>query len=175
MRTSTFVGRWGLVALALLLTPTLLEAQRPGSGPGSGMNREQMEARVLQQFEARMARELELSPTQRERFSQAMESFRVERGALLQERFRLQARIRRHLEGGGAGEGETFLRELNSLRERDLELQRREEETLLTFLSADQILRLQVARENFAQRIRMLEQSGGPGRRGGGGGPHRLP
>lgn len=163
-----------LGALAVLvLGPATLEAQRPGA-PEPGMTRQQMESRILHQFETRMANELELTADQRTRFGQVLEEFRRERGEQMARRLRLQAQVRRELQAVTGG-GMELIRELQRLREDDAALQRREDEALLAFLSPHQVLRLHLAREQFAQRIRSLEQRDWPpgARRGPGGGDWR--
>ncbi len=168
----------GALLLGLLVAmpsiPGDLEARQRQGPERREMTREQMEERVMREFESRIAEALGLDASSREAMRTALEEFRSRRAPLLQERLRTQARMRRHLNAEGSDEeARAILASLRSLRVREVALQGEEEERLLTILTPGQLLRLHHMRDQFAQRIRRLESGGprteaGPRPRGGG-------
>jgi Spy/CpxP family protein refolding chaperone len=149
-----------VVAAGLVCGPAPLGAQaeeREGPRPGE-ISRDEMMQRILHHYERRMVRELGLTSIQLDRIQTVMGEFRPLRYALMEERRELRKRVRdAGASGLGSGEAENLLDRFQALRERELELQREEERRLLETLNAQQLLHLQLIREDLGVQIRRLD------------------
>jgi Spy/CpxP family protein refolding chaperone len=157
------VGRFGWpVALFLLVglgsAPPALQGQDPERPRTGEISREEMMQRVLRQYERRMVQELGLTAEQFGEIQSVMSEFRAERSKLMRERRELRnlVRERRGRSGMEAGEARDLLERVRDLRERELALQQAEERRLLETLEPEQLLGLQLLREDLGDRIRRL-------------------
>jgi hypothetical protein len=139
--------------------PVDLQAQERRPRADREMSRQQMQERVQQAFEERMARALELSEEQQARMREALSGFREARQELMPQRRELHAETRRFMTGDRDDDerARELIRARRELREAELRLQRDEEERLLQILSPSQVLRMQMLRDEFGDRIRTLE------------------
>lgn len=165
---------WGRGAVACLLAAVVsagtLEAQvRRGDPPP----REQMERRVQQRFQERVAAELGLDAEQRDRLAAVAADFQGERRELVRRDMQLRRRL------GTTGtllsdeQARTALDEMLLIQEAEAALLGREQERLLEFLSPGQVVRFFTLRGELADQIRRLQGGGprgGPGAPGGWGG-----
>jgi Spy/CpxP family protein refolding chaperone len=155
-----------VMMVAAAQAPVDLEAQQRGSRADREMSREQMQERVQQAFEQRMARALDLSEEQQARMREALGDFREARRELMPQRRELQMETRRFMSGDRNDDerARELIRARRELRETELRLQREEEERLLQILSPSQVLRMQMLRDEFGERIRSLEAGPRAGR-----------
>lgn len=150
-------------AMALLAAPLVpgerLEAQIRRGGPPP---REQMERRVQQRFQERVAAELGLDEGQRDRLVEVATEFQEERRELV----RRDLALRRSLAATGTllsdDQARAALAEMVEVQEAEVTLLRREQTRLLEFLSPGQVVRFFTLRGELADQIRRL-QGGGPG------------
>ncbi len=154
-----------ILGLALILSPTVLEAQVEPPRQGMGRQREQLEHQLRLRFREMIKARLNLSDETLVGMHEVMESFQVERLEL----GRAQASVRHRLRDAGLAalsdeEAMALLQEMVRLQERELELYRREQEELLTLLSPSQLVRFYALREELSRRVMELR-----GRRGRGG------
>jgi hypothetical protein len=153
-----------LPLVAVIPQPTQAQVRAPRGG--QELSREQMQRRILMGFEERIVRELGIDEVQGERLRSVTREFRDARRDLMRERIELGRDVRRFVEDEGTdARARRLLDRMRQMRAREAELQRREEERLLEILTPGQLLRLQILREEFADRIRRLE-SGERGPRG---------
>jgi Spy/CpxP family protein refolding chaperone len=155
-----------LMVVGLIHVPAEGEAQQRGPRMDREMSREQMQERVQQGFEERMARALDLSEEQRARMREELSDFREARRGLMPQRRELQMQTRLFMRGDRDDDerARELIRARRELREAELRLQRDEEERLLRILTPSQVLRMQMLRDEFGERIRSLEarpRSGG--------------
>jgi Spy/CpxP family protein refolding chaperone len=150
---------FAVVMAAMAHVPADLEAQQRGPRGDREISREQMQERVQQAFEERMARALDLTEEQQARMREALGSFREARRELMPQRRELQMETRRFMTGDRDDDEKAreLIRARRELREAELRLQRDEEERLLQILSPGQVLRMQMLRDEFGERIRTLE------------------
>jgi hypothetical protein len=183
-RRFRFASAGALVALSLVPLPALpghvvpqvraVEAQQqvrgsPAQRPSE--TRQEMMARIQRNYEQRMARELELTPDQLVAVRSIMTEFRSTRGEMLRERFQLRQDLERHLGTRGSdAEARRLLDRSRALRAREVDVQRMEEDRLLTVISTSQLLRFHRMREDFSDSIRRLEVQDPPRRPGPPGG-----
>lgn len=148
--------------LGLLTFPSTGWAQV--EGPGREMSRQEMLRSLQGQYEARIARELSLDEEQRAVLVIVFREFGEARAALLPRRLEVMRQVNQLL-GDTIPEDRalTLLRDLRELREAEASLLIAEEERLLEALSASQVLRLQVLRDQFGDRIRILRAGDSPG------------
>jgi hypothetical protein len=103
-----------------------------------------------------------------------MRSFREDRQGLNQAQATLRYSLRDpSLEQMDEAQARELLGEMIRVQEAELELYRREQQSLLTVLSPNQLVRFYRIRDEWGQRLQRLRQGGGPGGppgRGGGAG-----
>jgi Spy/CpxP family protein refolding chaperone len=167
-------GRWfvgALVALLVLATPMAVgELVAQSQQRGSEMPRQEMMNRIIQGFENRMVRELDLTSADMDRLREIFVEFRHERGELMRDRRELKREMARFAERGGAeAEAARLLQRQNELRVREVQIQQDEEAAMLEVLTPDKLIRFHKLRDDMTERIRELER-----RRGGGGGDEKA-
>ena len=171
-----------LVALLITVGSEGLTAQRRGSPdqrPGEG-RRAEMEQMIRGRFDAMVRQQLGLSDEQSQRLQDVLEGYREQRRGFMQD----ERSTRRQLMNLGAGDELTeeqateALQQMLRLREEEVRLFREEQEALVGVISARQLLRFVVMRDQLNQRIQSIRAGGGrgmgpPGERrpGGGAGP----
>ncbi len=161
------------VALMLVLGPTEVLTQARGQGQ---RQRQQLVRRVEQGFARLVQGQLGLDPTQLSSLQGVMQSFREDRQGLNQAQATLRYRLRDPgLEEMDEAQARELLAEMIRVQEAELELYRREQESLLTVLSPNQLVRFYRIRDEWGQRLQRMRQGGGaggpPGRGGVGGAP----
>jgi len=174
-------------ALGILMTILLmggaegLVAQgRRGSPQAGGGQRAEMELRVQARFDNLVREELGLGEDQWRQLQEAVADFSSRRVDFSQRELGTRARVGRL--GGPAGgreltvqEASDILAEMLELSDAEATLFREEQEALLRILSAPQVVRYIVMRQQLGDRIRDLRGGGGPGRgRPGGRGPGQF-
>ncbi len=169
-----------LMTAAFLMTALLmvgaeeLVAQRRGGGG----QRADMERRIQARFDNLVREELDLGDAQMERLQGAVEDFRFRRLDFFQRERDTRSRVGRlGGRGGGGGGAELTEQEASEILAEMLELSgdeatlfREEQEAFLQILSAPQVVRFIVMRQQFGDRIRRLRGGSGPGRGGQQGG-----
>lgn len=155
MRRTTLLASAAVLASVLLAPgPADLEAQARRGPPAA---RQEMERRVQQRFQARVADELGLDQTQRRRLAEVAGSFQQERRALVRRELQLRQRLR----GTGAllsdDAARAVLAEILGVQRDEARLLEREQERLLEFLAAPQVVRFYTLRGELADQIRRLQ------------------
>ena len=160
-------GRVALLILALLtsLGPSGLEAQVRGQGQ---RQRQNLVRQVEQGFARLVQSQLGLDRTQLSSVQGVMQSFRADRQGLNLD----QATLRHRLRDPGLPEmdetqAQELLAEMIRLQEAELDLYRREQESLLTVLSPSQLVLFYRIRDDWGQRVQRMRGQGGPGGLGG--------
>ena len=137
------------------------EAQRPGGG-----QRAEMERRIQARFDNLVREGLNLTDDQVQQLQDVVEDFRGRRMDFSQRERTTRARVGRM--GGGAELSEQdateILAEMLELSGDEATLFREEQEAFLQILSAPQVVRFILMRQQFGERIRTLRGGGGPGR-----------
>ncbi len=158
-----------------------LAAQRrgpPQDGPGAD-RRARMERMIRGRFDAMVRQQLELTDEQSQRLREVLDGFRERRRTFVEDE---RSTRRRLMALGDEGEiteerASEALEDLLRLKEDEVRLIREEQEALTGVLSARQLLRFVVMREQLNQRIQNIRGGGGrpmgppPGRLTTG--PHR--
>ena len=176
----------GISAITLLIGGAEgLVAQRQGTLPSGAGRRNDMEVRVQARFDNLVREELELGDDQWRQLQAAVEDFRARRLDFSRGERNTRARVGR-LGGGGPGGGPGGGRELTEqealeilaarleLSDSEATLVREEQEALLRILSAQQLVRYFVMRQQQGDMVLRIRGRGGPGRgRQGGGGRGR--
>jgi hypothetical protein len=125
----------------------------------------QLERQLQVRFQEMVKTQLGLTDEKLQAVEGVMQSFQNERMTL----GRNQASLRHRLQDPvlldiSEEDAQEILREMVSLQEREIELYRREQEQLLTHLSASQLVRFYALREQMGRRMQQLRQGrGGPG------------
>ena len=181
-RTRVIERVLGLLMSALLMGGAEgLVAQRGGDQqPGGGGQREEMERRIQARFDNLVREALSLTDDQVEQLEGVVEDFRDQRVDFSQRERSTRARVGRlGVRGGGAElteqEASEILAEMLELSGDEATLFREEQEAFLQILSAPQVVRFIVMRQQFGDRIRRLRGGGGPGRGRPGGRPGPPP
>ena len=176
-RASALMMTASLLVTALLMVGAEgVVAQRRG---GRGQ-RADMERRIQARFDNLVRQDLELSDDQVQRLQDAVEDFRGRRLEFSRSERNTRARVGRlGAPGGGRDlteqEASEILAEMLELSGREATLFREEQEALLQILSAPQVVRFIVMRQQLGDRIRTLRGGGGLGRGSQGGrGPGQL-
>ncbi len=167
-------------ALGILLTVLLmggaegLVAQRRGSPQLGSSQRAEMELRIQARFDNLVREELELSDDQTRQLQEAVEDFRSRRLEFSQSELNTRARVGRLGAAVGAQElteeeASEILAEMLELSGAEATLFREEQEAFLRILSAPQVVRYIMMRQQLGDRILTLRRGGGRGRPGGGG------
>jgi hypothetical protein len=170
-------------ALVALLLPALApDAASAQVRPRPPAERQEMERRVQQRFQARVAQELGLDAEQVGELGAVATSFQAERRALVQREMRLRQRLTSTGPLLSDEAARSVLEEMAAVQEREAELLRREQARLLEFLSPSQTVRFYTLRGELADQIRRLQGAGprggpggGPGGGAGVGGPGTSP
>jgi Spy/CpxP family protein refolding chaperone len=152
------------------------DAQRPTrQGPPTPEQREAMRQRIEMRFLDMAAQRLELDANQRTRLGAVMQHTAGERRSIAEEGMRLRREAADLLRAGGSdgARAEHILTELTRLREREMDLWRREQRDLAGVLSPVQRLELMAMRARFSERVRGVrgmgpDGEGGRGHRDGG-------
>ena len=156
-----------LMALFVMMGVEGVAAQRrgpPQQRPG-GARRAQMEQRIRGRFDAMVRERLGLTDEQQQRFQEVLAGFREQRLDFVQDE---QGARRQLMRLGAEGElteeqaGEA-LQGMIRLREEEVRLFREEQEALVGVLSARQLLRFVVMREQLNQRIQSIRAREGRG------------
>ena len=168
-RASSFLMTACLLLTALLIGGARgLVAQRPGGGGGG--QRAEMERRIQARFDNLVRETLDLTDDQVQQLQDVVEDFRGRRVDFSQRERSTRARVGRLGVRGGGGElteegASEILAEMLELSGDEATLFREEQEAFLHILSAPQVVRFIVMRQQFGDRIRALR--GGRGRGGG--------
>jgi Spy/CpxP family protein refolding chaperone len=157
----------GLIALLVTLGAEGLAAQRMGpqqQRPGDG-RRARMEQMIRGRFDAMVRQQLGLTDEQSQNLTDVLDVYREQRRDFMED----EQSTRRQLMTLGA-EGEITeeqaidaLQDMLRLRENEVRLFREEQEALVGVLSARQLLRFVVMREQLNQRIQSIRAGGGRG------------
>ena len=165
----TMKRAFGLLITALLIGGANgLVAQRRGA-PGGGGQRQLMERRIQARFDDLVRQELELSDDEFRQLQAVAEDFRGRRVEFSQRERNARSRISGlGVRGGGREltepEASEILAEMLELSGDEATLFREEQEAFLQILSAPQVVRFIVMRQQLGERIRRLRGGGGPGR-----------
>ena len=159
------------ILMAVLLTGSAqqLVAQRGGRG-----SRADMELRVQARFDNLVREELNLGDDQWRQLQEAVGTFNTRRLQFLQSERGTRARVGR-LGGPGGGrelteeEASAILGEMLELSDQEATLFREEQEALLQILTAPEVVRYIVMRQQQGDLIRNIRGRGGPARGGQGG------
>ena len=162
---------FGLLITALLIggAEGLVAQRRGAQQPGGGGQRSRMERRIQARFDNLVRQELELSDDQFRQLQAAAEDFRGRRVEFSQRERNVRGRISGlGARGGGRElsepEASEILAEMLELSGDEATLFREEQEALLQVLSAPQVVRYIVMRQQLGDRIRRLRGGAGPGR-----------
>ncbi len=158
-----------LMAVLLMGSAQELVAQRGGRG-----SRADMELRVQARFDNLVREGLNLGDDQWRRLQEAVGTFNTRRLEFLQSERGTRARVGR-LGGPGGGrelteeEASAILAEMLELSDQEATLFREEQEALLQILTAPEVVRYIVMRQQQGDLIRNIRGRGGPGpgRQGG--------
>ncbi len=154
-------------ALALAVGPASAAAQ---ARPGRGEVRSQLERRIRARFAQIVREQLGLTDEQSRRLGQVVQGFQGDRRRLAGDENAARRQVDSLLAAPQASEEQarSLLRRMSDLREEEMRLSRREQDSLLEVLSPTQLLRFDVLREELGARIRRLRQfMRGPARPGG--------
>ena len=153
-----------LMAVLLMGSAQQLVAQRGGRG-----SRADMELRVQARFDNLVREELNLGDDQWRQLQEAVGTFNTRRLEFLQSERGTRARVGR-LGGPGGGrdlteeEASAILAEMLELSDQEATLFREEQEALLQILTAPEVVRYIVMRQQQGDLIRNIRGRGGPGR-----------
>ena len=153
-----------LMAVLLMGGAQELVAQRGGRG-----SRADMELRVQARFDNLVREELDLGDDQWRRLQEAVGTFNTRRLEFLQSERGTRARVGR-LGGPGGGralteeEASAILAEMLELSDQEATLFREEQEALLQILTAPEVVRYIVMRQQQGDLIRNIRGRGAPGR-----------
>ncbi len=153
-----------LMAVLLMGSAQELVAQRGGRG-----SRADMELRVQARFDNLVREELDLGDDQWRRLQEAVGTFNTRRLEFLQSERGTRARVGR-LGGPGGGrelseeEASAILAEMLELSDQEATLFREEQEALLQILTAPEVVRYIVMRQQQGDLIRNIRGRGAPGR-----------
>ncbi len=162
----------GLLIAALLMGggEGLVAQRRGGQQPGGGGQRAEMERRIQARFDNLVRESLSLSDDQVQQLQDVVDDFRGRRVDFSQRERSTRARVGRlGARGGGAElseqEATEILAEMLELSGDEATLFREEQEAFLQILSAPQVVRFILMRQQFRERFRTLRRGGGgPGR-----------
>lgn len=171
-------GWWILLLVGLLspgLMPMAAQAQSGGSSGSQELTREEMMARLHAQFERELSRELGLGAEVRSEIEEILGSMRQKRRDLYQRRRALSAQKKSfHEEGGGEKDARRILSETRAVRAEEARIESEEEARLLEIMSPAEVLRFQVIRDDFNDRIRKMHRERSDRGGGGSSGDHPL-
>ncbi len=171
-RASSFLMTACLLLTALLIGGArgLVAQRRGGQQPGGGGQRAEMERRIQARFDNLVRETLDLTDDQVQQLQDVVEDFRGRRMDFSQRERSTRARVGRLGVRGGGGElteeeASEILAQMLELSGDEATLFREEQEAFLQILSAPQVVRFILMRQQFGDRIRTLR--GGRGRGGG--------
>ncbi len=170
-RTRVIERALGLLMAALLMGGAEgLIAQRRGAQQPGGGQRAEMERRIQARFDNLVRETLDLTDDQVQQLQDVVEDFRGRRMDFSQRERSTRARVGRLGVRGGGGElteeeASEILAQMLELSGDEATLFREEQEAFLQILSAPQVVRFILMRQQFGDRIRTLR--GGRGRGGG--------
>lgn len=154
------------VLLLFVATAMLLSAPAPSAAQSDDrerLSRQEMQRRVIQGFERRLVRELNLDSGQLEAVQAVIRSMRDERVALYQRRRTLDDQTKRFGESAGnEAEARRILSEARAIRAEETRIEAEEEALLLEILSPSQVVRFGILRDDLNDRIRRMHSGGGP-------------
>ena len=160
----------GLLMVGLVMggAEGLVAQRRDDQQPGRGGQRAEMEQRIQARFDNLVREGLNLTDGQVQQLENVVQDFRGRRLDFSQRERTTRARVGRFgLRGGGAEltdrEATEILAEMLELSGDEATLFREEQEAFLQILSAPQVVRFIMMRQQFGERIRSL-RGGGPGR-----------
>jgi hypothetical protein len=152
------------MAILLMGSAQELAAQRGGGG-----SRADMELRIQARFDNLVREELNLGDDQWRRLQETVGSFNTRRFEFLQSERGTRARVGR-LGGPGGGrelteeEASAILAEMLELSDQEATLFREEQEALLQVLTAPEVVRYIIMRQQQGDLIRNIRGRGAPGR-----------
>lgn len=151
----------GATLLLILGAPAALEAQ---SGQERELTREEMQARIHAQFERALSRDLGADAETRAEIQEILDSMREKRRALYERRRALADRKADFQEtGGDEKEARRILSETRAIRAEEARIEAEEETRLLEIMSPAEVLKFQLLRDDFNERIRRMYRRGGAG------------
>ena len=158
VRSQSFMT--GLVVL-LLASPMYADAQVRGD---RSQDREQMEQRFRRQMVRTMQQRLELDDVQVESLLEVLRSHQGDRRRLGQADMAVRRRVEALMLEGATDEAEAeqLMARMRRLRTEEARLFAQEQEELLEFLTAEQVLKLQLIRDDMGRRIQRLRGRDGP-------------
>ncbi len=169
-RTRVMKGALGLLMTGLLMVGAegLVAQRRGGQQPGGARQRMEMERRIQARFDNLVREELSLTDDQVQQLQDVVEDFRRRRMDFSQRERTTRARVGRLGTRGGRAElteqeASEVLREMLELSGDEATLFREEQEAFLQILSAPQVVRFIVMRQQLGDRIRTLRGGGGAG------------
>jgi len=167
------------LATVMTLTPVLVSGQVNPPPGGGQRQRAQMEQRLNQGFQRTIQNQLGLDQAKMDGLRGIMRSFQEERSALNRAQASLRHRLRDPaLQDLTEEDANGMLQEMLEVQQRELDLYRREQEELLTVMTAGELVRFYHLRDNLGQRLQQLRQGRGQGTgggRAGGVGPSAAP
>ena len=162
---------WMALAAPFALSGGPLVAQvRPGGPPSE--QRQRLERQIGERFQALIRTELGIDDETSTALREVADQFSGDRRALSQRQQSLRRRLRSSGSLLDADEAQAVLDELLAVQQAEVDLLTREQAAFSEILSAPQLVRFYMLREQLSERVRNIR--GGPGGqvRGGGG---RLP
>lgn len=155
---------WVALAAPLALSSAPLTAQvRPGGPPSE--QRQRLERQIGERFHALIRSELGIDEETSTALREVAERFSGDRRALSQRQQVLRRRLRSSGSLLDAVEAQAVLDELVAVQRAEVDLLTREQEAFSEILSAPQLVRFYMLREQLNERVRNLR--GGPGGPGG--------
>ena len=163
-----------LMTACLLLTALLIGGARGlvAQRPGGGGQRAEMGRRIQARFDNLVRETLDLTDDQVQQLQDVVEDFRGRRVDFSQRERSTRVRVGRFGARGGGGElteeeASEILAEMLELSGDEATLFREEQEAFLQILSAPQVVRFIVMRQQLGDRIRALRGGRGGGPQGG--------
>lgn len=148
------VSRVALVGLAMALA--LAVTGREGTAQVSPRTRSELERQIRDRWQERMREELDLTEAQQAALRTVLQEFTLERRQLALDERELRLAVERYMRDLPGAPADELVDQAVQLKEREFALYRREMERLGDILTADQLLRFGVMREELARRIRQL-------------------
>jgi Spy/CpxP family protein refolding chaperone len=166
-----------LALLPLLLLPGWAQAQQSAPDPARRAameaRRDSLEAAIMARFLDQLGRDLSLEPDQRTQLERALREGALRRRELMRSTGELRGRIHRAVRSSATTDAEfaRLLADHESLRQREAEIWRREQEELSRFLTARQRVQFVMHWVRFQDEVRDIIMQQMRGSRGGGSRP----
>lgn len=162
-----------MMAPAALVSTPLSAQMRPGGPPTE--QRQRLEQQVRERFEAMIRSELGIDEETSVALREVVDRFSGDRRELSQRQQSLRRRLRSSGSLLDADEARSVLDELVAVQQAEVDLLSEEQAALLQILSAPQLVRFYMLREQLGERVRNLRGGGADAARrpGGGGQPPR--